>query len=242
MRLSAARPTGCCACGACAVANKEKSVTDIVERVLTKRKKAMRDMAVEVLDMQRREFEKFGDERVILSGINLCAAHNIPLPAWLARAFTKKFRDVKAFKYSSWDAALGSPHSQGPRQGKRGAGPKKKARQAYKELEIPVWLKVRELDARGIKTTDDVIFKQAANELKAPAGAKKTFHITASTVKRIYYASNHESLETLIYVVRVLRELGGEAEARAYVEAHFDEHPYRDVATNLILNSQKLQK
>jgi len=217
----------------------KKSLAEITARVLAKRKRNLREVATEALDMQRLEFERFGDRRAIASGIYLCAAHDIPLPSWLADAFTKLFRDVKAFKYSSWDMTLGPPHSQG---GKRGAGPKQKARQAHKELEIPVWLKVRELEARGVKTTDDAVFKQAAIELKTAAGAKKTSHMLASTVKRIYYAANHESLETLIYVVKVLRQLGSEADARAYVDAYFEQHPHGKVATGLILNSQKFQK
>ena len=216
----------------------KKSLAEITARVLAKRKRNLREVATKTLDMQRLEFERFGDRRVIASGIYLCAAHDIPLPSWLADAFTKLFRDVKAFKYSSWDMALGPPHSQG---GKRWAGPKQKARQAHKELEIPVRLKVRELEARGVKTTDDAVFKQAAIELKA-AEAKKTSHITASAVKRIYYTANHESLETLIYVVKMLRQLGSEAEARAWVDAHFEQHPHGKVATGLILNSQKFQK
>src|SRR5262249_47809549 len=103
--------------------------------------------------MKRFEFEERGDDRAILSALNLCALNKIPLPTWLANAFTKKFRDVEAFKYSSWDAAFGLPYSWGSKKGKRGAGAKKQARQIYRELEIPVWLKVRELAARGVKTT-----------------------------------------------------------------------------------------
>ena len=216
----------------------KKSLAEITARVLAKSKRNLREVATETLDMQRLEFERFGDRRAIASGINLCAAHDIPLPIWLADAFTKLFRDVKSFKYSSWDMALGPPHSQG---GKRGAGPKQKARQAHKELEIPVWLKVRELEARGVKTTDDAVFKRAAIELKA-AGANKTSHITASAAKRIYYTANHESLESLVYVVKMLRQLGGEAEARAYVDAYFEQHPHGKAATGLILKFSEIPK
>src|SRR5262249_50359808 len=102
------------------------------------REKNRRMIAIEALDMARHEFER-GDRRAILSGLNLCAANNIPIPRWLADAFAETVRDVKAFKYSSWDAALGSPH-RGAKGGKRGAGPKIAARRAYKELEIPAVL------------------------------------------------------------------------------------------------------
>jgi hypothetical protein len=132
-------------------------------RARAKRKKALRDIAITTLDMQRFEFEERGDDRAILSAVNLCAVNNISLPTWLANAFTKKFRDVEAFKYSSWDAAFGRPYSLGSKTGKRGAGAKRQARQVHKELEIPVWLKIRELAAMGIKTTDDLIFRQAAD-------------------------------------------------------------------------------
>jgi hypothetical protein len=211
-------------------------------RVRAKVKKELRDIAIKTLDMKRFEFEERGDDRAILSAINLCAVNNIPFPTWLANAFTKKFRDVEAFKYSSWDAAFGRPYSWGSKKGKRGAGAKKQARQVHKELEIPVWLKIRELATRGIKTTDDVIFRRAADELKAAVGTKRTSYLTTSTVKRVYYDSNHESLDRMISTMAMVRELSGEADARAWVEDYFEQHPYREVAIALVLNSQKFGK
>jgi hypothetical protein len=220
---------------------KKRSYTELNARRLARHKKTLRKLAIQQLEMQRFEFEKLGDDRAILSAINVCAAKSIPLPTWLANAFTKKFRDVKAFKYSSWDAAFGSPYSWG-KKGKRGAGAKRQARRVHRELEIPVWLKIRELGANGVKTTDGDIFKKAADELRAAAKAKGTSHLTASTVKRVYYDCNLESLDQLMSSVEILRRFGGEADARAWVEAYFEEHPYREVAIALVLNSQKFEK
>lgn len=216
----------------------KKSLAEITARANANYKKNLYDVAIKVLEMQRYEFEKLGDKMAILSAIDVCAVNNIPLPTWLANAFAKKFCDVKAFKYSSWEEAFDPPH---PKKGKRGAGPKVKARQAHKELEIPVWLKIRELRGRGVKTTDNEIFKQAAKELKAAAGVKKTSYLTPAAVKRVYYA-NERDYEWLISIIALFRRLGGEVEAKALVEAHFEQHPYREVAIALFLNSQKFEK
>ena len=170
--------------------------------------------------MARFEFEH-GDKRALLFAMYLCSRHGTPLPRWLADAFVKTFRDAEAFKYRSWDDAFGRPRLKGA----------KKARGVYKELKIPIWLKARELHAKGQPFDDDMFHKISA-ELKIHGA-------TAATVKRIYYSKNsdHKSLEGLVAVVKTLRQLGGETPARAWVRENFEEHPHREIVTDLILRN-----
>ena len=153
-------------------------------------------------------------------------AYGIPLPRWLADAFVKTFRDAKALKYRSWDDAFGRPRPKGA----------KEARGVYKELESPIWLKARELHAKGQPFDDDMFHKISA-ELKIHGA-------TAATVKRIYYSkgSDHKSLESLVAVVKTLRQLGGETQARAWVRGTLEEHRHGEIVTDLILEFSLNQK
>ena len=60
---------------------------------------------------------------------------------------------------------------------------------------------------------------------------------TAATVKRIYYSkgSDHKSLESLVAVVKTLRQLGGETQARAWVRERSKNTAHREIVTDLIL-------
>jgi hypothetical protein len=198
-------------------------VKQIVRRALVKQRKHVRDAALEALDMARFEFEH-GDKRALLSAMYLCSRHGTPLPRWLADAFVKTFRDAKAFKYRSWDDAFGRPRPKSV----------KEARGLRKDSEPLVWLKACDLHAKGQPLDDDMFHKISA-ELKIHGA-------TAATLKRVYYNSDYKrdgykSLETFLYVVKTLRQLGCQAEAGAWTRSHFEGHRYGDILADLILNS-----
>jgi hypothetical protein len=209
----------------------ERSIANIIARVIDQKRVHSREGSITALEMARWEYER-GSNRTIMFGVYCCAKDGLSLPPWLANAFTQMYRDVKAFKFPTWEAALGPAHDAGAKTGKRGAGAKQRARRRSLELEIPVWVKVREGLSLKKKPLDNDVFEWVSNELKLA--------VDAATVKRIYYDSDRDGLERTVYIAKLLKQLAGDAEARAFIEDHFIAHPFKTVAIDLI--SQEVRK
>lgn len=64
--------------------------------------------AAQRLLVQREHFEANP-----LHGVDVCAQHGLPMPAWLADAFHQRFARVMGAEAGSWDEAFGRPYPKG---------------------------------------------------------------------------------------------------------------------------------
>lgn len=61
------------------------------------------------LERERERYEQ-GENIALLGAIRTCANHDLPLPAWAARAFIKRYDEVLNCRTGSWDEAFGQPY------------------------------------------------------------------------------------------------------------------------------------
>jgi hypothetical protein len=73
------------------------------------------DYRQRVLEDYRRRFEA-GDKSILLSGLQFCIWCNMPIPAWLKRAFLNACRAGYTHEIKSWDEVFGKPLKKGQRQ------------------------------------------------------------------------------------------------------------------------------
>lgn len=54
-----------------------------------------------------------GDQMALLAAIRRCANHDIPMPAWVGKAFIERYDKVLSCRIGSWDEAFGRPYPKG---------------------------------------------------------------------------------------------------------------------------------
>jgi hypothetical protein len=122
----------------------------------------MEFVAPDLKDLEARFFA--GDKRALFEALVICIGWAIHLPLWVEDEFLAAIHSLP----KSWDDVFGRPLPKGTST--------KKAR-LWREIQLPLYLRVRELHARGDPIDDD-LFERVG----------KKFEISGSTAKRIYYS------------------------------------------------------
>jgi hypothetical protein len=65
--------------------------------------------ALRKLDVERQKFDS-GDRMALLGAVRQCANHDLPLPAWAAKAYIEAYDLVLTCRAKSWDEAFGTPY------------------------------------------------------------------------------------------------------------------------------------
>lgn len=69
-------------------------------------------VALNQLD-RRHEDYRSGDASALAAAIQLCAQHDLVMPAWVSMAFADGYYRVKGGLEKSWDGVFGRPHPKG---------------------------------------------------------------------------------------------------------------------------------
>ena len=117
----------------------------------------MKDEPVEIryCHVERCKFEA-GDKRAIMRAMYTCADLDIPMPAWLSRAFVDACNQVFSYQAKSWDEVFGVPHP----KGKHLAAMRKK-----RDKSLEAWVAVlRDHELHG-KPIGEALFAEVGKEL-----------------------------------------------------------------------------
>jgi len=106
-----------------------------------------------------------GNRRPLLNALGFCLDYDIPIPEWLAEAFSDALSAVDSFEARSWDDVFGKPHH----------GRKIAAKGRQKKLRMLVWHRVQTLSAT--RPIDQGLFEQVG----------KGLGISGAVAKRLYY-------------------------------------------------------
>ena len=128
------------------------------------------DVTTKMLGAAQQRWEG-GDKSALLQTLFYCLYFEIVPPHWLADAFADAFFQVTNFQANSWDDVFGKPHPKGA---------KISARRRHSEIEMSLYLRVRELSKT--EAVDTGLFERVGNE----------FSVSGSVASRLYYAVLHE--------------------------------------------------
>lgn len=104
------------------------------------------------------EYEKSGDEKIILRAVNTCVMGDFALPWWCAVAFRGGYLKITQRRAKSWDDAFGRPLPKGARLDVLREQPRK---------EWEVWIRIKEIRSEhpGTPLDRNGIFKIVGEEL-----------------------------------------------------------------------------
>lgn len=112
-----------------------------------------------------------GDSHSLLSALYTCAQHDLPMPDWVAMAFSKKYTKWCNYEYKTLDDAFETALPKGAHIN---------SLRKRKRLKLLIPLEVEELKKKGM-ATDKAIFEMVSKNI--PAG----YATSPSDVEKIYY-------------------------------------------------------
>lgn len=130
------------------------------------------------LEQYQKRYEA-GDKQSLFAALRTCACHGLPMPEWLARAFSRSHDDWLSYRKPSLDEAFDVAIPKGAHINKL-----KKLRR----LNVAIPLKVQELRSNGAngeaRPIDEALFNDVGAE----------FNISGSQARDIYYKSPWKNL------------------------------------------------
>ena len=128
--------------------------------------------ALNALDYLQQEYEA-GDTLSLLSAVNQCAMHDLPMPEWVRRGYIDRYRRVVEYEVKSWDDAFGRPHPKGLHL--------ENARHR-RSRRCPVYVRVHEiLHLKPDTSIDRGLFERVGAE----------FGISKTVAEELYYEVKH---------------------------------------------------
>lgn len=107
------------------------------------------------LESLRQSYEE-GEQKALLSAIRICAAQEIPLPAWASKAYIRAYDTVLNCRVASWDDAFGRPFKKGLHLS---------ALRKRRGTRLKVWLAVRQAVERDGRAIDESLFEEVGGAL-----------------------------------------------------------------------------